>query len=120
MDNEKIQREINLQNNEMKALINEITELFYNEVEMSIDILLNMAKCKERYDAKKLQIELLEKGYDLTTISFKNNPTKKFVYLSNIKGKFIKGYLIELNFETYKIERSLIKSRKKFEEIIKN
>ena len=105
---------------DLNKLVSEIVELYNLEIDKSIDALLCFGGCLERDDPHKMQIELAQNGYDLVMCKFKNNQSKTFIYLTDIKNKFIKGYLVEIDFENGKIKRDLIKSKVKFESIIKN
>lgn len=105
---------------DLEALVNEIAEIYSLEIDKSIEALLCFGGCTERENIHKMQIELAKNGYDIVMCKFKNNNTKTFVYLSDIKNKFIKGYLIEIDLDNGKIKRDLIKSKVKFESIIKN
>ena len=103
----------------LEELAQQCVELYNQKIDEAIDVLLCMAGVTERKDLKKLQIDLANNGYDLVVCNFEKNKSKTFVYLTNIKNKFIKGYLIEFDFEKGKINKELIKSKVKFEKIIK-
>ena len=104
----------------LNQLVSDIVELYNVEVDKSIEALLCFGGCTERDDIHNMQIQLANNGYDIVMCKFKNNVAKTFVYLTDIKNKFIKGYLVEIDFNNGKINRELVKSKIKFESIIKD
>lgn len=107
-----------MENTAIQELINVLVEDYTKQIDNSIETLLCMGGCLERNDQKKIQIELAENGYDLLRYQFKENPYKSFVALSELNGKFVKGYLIEIDKDTYEVKRELIKSKQKYKQII--
>lgn len=107
-------------NDNLNELVKQCVDLYNHEVENAFEALLCFGGCLERKDAKKIQIELANNGYDIVMCNFKNDNYKTFIYLTDLKNKFIKGYLVEFNFDTGKISRELIKGKVRFENIIKN
>lgn len=107
-------------NEDIKEAVKKCIELYNDAVAECIDAVLCFGGCTEREDVKKAQIELNSNNYDIVICNFKNNNAKTFVYLSDINGKFIKGYLVEFDFEKCNITKELVKGKVRFEEIIKN
>lgn len=106
--------------NNLQEVIQELAGRFNKEVEDSFRALLGIAKCPAGEDLKKMQIQLIENGYDIVECAFEMNPFKRFIYLTNIKNKFITGFLVELDMASYTITRKRISSKQAYERIIKS
>lgn len=107
-----------MENTAIQDLINALAEDYAKQVDNSIDALLCMGGCIERKDQKKIQIQLAENGYDLLRYEFKDNPYKTFIVLTELNGKFIKGYLVEVDKNTYEVKKELIKSKFQYKKIM--
>lgn len=106
--------------NNTKQLIQELANQFNTEVETSFRALLGIAKCPATNDLKKMQVNLIENGYDIVECAFEFNPFKRFIYLTDIKNKFKTGFLVELDMNNYKVIRKRIRSKQEYEKIIKS
>lgn len=104
--------------NETQELINELTNSFNLEVENSFKALLGIAKCSYQQDFDKIHIKLIENGYDIVDCKFQNQQFKRFIYLTDLRNKFVTGFLIKLN-ENYEVKRQRVRSQKVYEKIIK-
>lgn len=104
----------------MKQLIQELAGKFNDEVENSFRALLGIAKCPVYSDFKKMQVKLIENGYDIVECAFEFNPFKRFIYLTDIKNKFKTGFLVELDITSHEITRKRIRSKQEYERIIKS
>jgi len=107
--------------NDIRQLIQELATKFNTEVETSFRALLGIARCPTYdNDFKKIQVKLIEKGYDIVECAFENNPFKRFIYLTDIKNKFKTGFLVELDMDNYKVIRKRVRSKQEYEKIIKS
>jgi glutaredoxin-related protein len=80
--------------NEINDAINQITVEFNSEVENSIKALLGIAKCPACDDRKKMQVKLIENGYDIVDCKFKSNALKEFIYLTDLRNAFKVGFRV--------------------------
>lgn len=103
-----------------KQLIQELAAKFNDEVEVSFRALLGIAKCPVYDDLKKMQVKLIENGYDIIECAFEFNPFKRFIYLTDLKNKFKTGFLVEFDIEKQTIIRKRIRSKQEYEKIIKS
>lgn len=106
-------------NKNIENVIVEVSRTFNHEIDKTIGILLKKAKVKNTDNRKDIQVNLIENGYDLIQYNFKSDPFKTLVALTDIGGKFIKGYLIKFDIENQIINKKLIKYKSQFEQIIK-
>lgn len=105
----------------MNQLIQELAVKFNTEVEESFKALLGIARCPTYdNDFKKIQVKLIENGYDIVECAFENNPFKRFIYLTDIKNKFKTGFLVELDMTNYIITRKRVRGKQEYERIIKS
>jgi hypothetical protein len=105
---------------EMQQAIDQITKEYHEEIEKSMKALLASIDCEVYEDTQETHKELAEKGYDIARYNFDSNSFKTFVCLTTLtKQDFERGYLIEFDPDNIEITRELIKSKKRYEKIIK-
>ncbi len=101
--------------------LRELSLKINDETNNCLNILLSHAGVSHDIsDPKELQVKLIENGYDIVYYTFQGSPQKKLIALTDIKNKFIIGYLIDIIIEGTKIKviKELVNSKSKFKKII--